>query len=50
MFQFILHKVYVRFSTAEWLRPLASNHVHLTAVGSNPESDFGLFHVRTLSS
>jgi hypothetical protein len=37
-------------SVAEWLRSLASNHLPLTAVGSNPDKDFGFFHVRKLSS
>jgi hypothetical protein len=27
-----------------------SNHLPLTAVGSNPDRDFGFFHVRKLSS
>jgi hypothetical protein len=37
-------------SVAEWLRLLTSNHLLLTAVGSNPYRDFGFFHVRKLSS
>jgi hypothetical protein len=37
-------------SVAEWLRSLTSNHLPLTAVGSNPDRDFGFFHVRKLSS
>jgi hypothetical protein len=34
----------------KWLRSLISNHLPLTAVGSNPDRDFVLFHVRKLSS
>jgi hypothetical protein len=37
-------------SVAEWLRSLTSNHLPLTAVGSNLDRDFGFFHVRKLSS
>jgi hypothetical protein len=37
-------------SVAEWLRSLASNNLPLTAVGSNPDRDFGFFRVRKLSS
>jgi hypothetical protein len=37
-------------SVAEWLRSLTSNHLPITAVGSNPERGFGFFHVRKLSS
>jgi hypothetical protein len=29
--------------------PLPSNHLPLTAVGSNPDRDFGFFHVKKLS-
>jgi hypothetical protein len=35
---------------AERLRSLTSNHLPLTAVGSNPDKDFGFFHMRKLSS
>jgi hypothetical protein len=35
---------------AEWLRSLTSNHLPLTAVGSNPNRDIGFFYVRKLSS
>jgi hypothetical protein len=28
----------------KWLRLLTSNHLPLTAVGSNPDRDFGFFH------
>jgi hypothetical protein len=45
--QFILMK---GASVAEWLRSLTSNHLPLTAVGSNPDRDFEFFHVRKLSS
>jgi hypothetical protein len=31
---------------AEWLILLTSNHLPLTAVGSNPDRDFGFFHVQ----
>jgi hypothetical protein len=34
-------------SVAEWLRLLTSNHLLLTAVGLNPDRDFGFFHVRS---
>jgi hypothetical protein len=37
-------------SVDEWLRSLISNHLPLTAVGSNPDRDFGFFHVMKLSS
>jgi hypothetical protein len=37
------------WSVAELLRSLTSNHLPLTAVGSNPYRDFGFFHVRKLS-
>jgi hypothetical protein len=37
-------------SMAEWLRSLTSNHLSLTAMGSNPDREFGLFHVRKLYS
>jgi hypothetical protein len=37
-------------TVAEWLRSLTSNHLPLTAVGSNPGRDFGFFHVMKLSS
>jgi hypothetical protein len=37
-------------SVAEWLRSLTSNHLPLTAVGSNLDRDLGFFHVRKLSS
>jgi hypothetical protein len=37
-------------SVAVWLRTLISNHMSLTAVGSNSDRDFGFFHVRKLSS
>jgi hypothetical protein len=37
-------------SLAEWLKLLTSNYLPLTAVGSNPDRDFGFFHVRKLSS
>jgi hypothetical protein len=40
----------VGVSVAEWLRSLTSNHLPLTAVSSNPDRDFGFFHVRKLSS
>jgi hypothetical protein len=30
-------------------RLLTSNHLPLTAVGSNPDRDYGFFHVRKLS-
>jgi hypothetical protein len=43
-------KLHVGASVAEWLRSLTSNHFPLTAVGSNPDRDFGFFHVRKLSS
>jgi hypothetical protein len=36
-------------SVAEWLKSLTSNNLPLTAVGSNPDRDFGFFHVRKLS-
>jgi superfamily II DNA/RNA helicase len=29
---------------------ITSNHLPLTAVGSNPDRDFGFYHVRKLSS
>jgi hypothetical protein len=35
---------------AKWLRSFSSNYFPLTAVGSNPNRDFGFFHVRKLSS
>jgi hypothetical protein len=34
---------------AEWLKSFTLNHLPLTAVGSNPDRDFGFFHVRKLS-
>jgi hypothetical protein len=37
-------------SVAEWLRSLTSNLLPITAVGSNPDRDFGFFNVRKLSS
>jgi hypothetical protein len=33
---------------AEWLRSLTSNHLPLTAVGSNPDRDSEFFHVKKL--
>jgi hypothetical protein len=44
------HDRCVGASVAEWLRSLTSNHLPLTAVGSNPDRDFGFFHERKLSS
>jgi hypothetical protein len=41
---------YLSTKLTEWLRSFTSNHLPLTAVGSNPDRDFGLFHVRKLSS
>jgi hypothetical protein len=32
-------------SMAEWLRSLISQHLPYIVVGSNPDRDFGLFHV-----
>jgi hypothetical protein len=46
----ILCKQVIGASVAEWLRSLNSNHLPLTAVGSNPDRDFEFFHVRKLSS
>jgi hypothetical protein len=46
----ILTKVNNKASLAEWVRSLTSNHLSLTAVGSNPYRDFGFFHMRNLSS
>jgi hypothetical protein len=43
-------QAFIGASVAEWLRSLTSNHLPLTPVGSNPERDFGFFHVRKLSS
>jgi hypothetical protein len=37
-------------SVAEWFTSLTSNHLPLTAVGSNPDRDFGFFYVRKLFS
>jgi hypothetical protein len=37
-------------SVAEWLRLLTSNHLPLTAVGSNPDRDFEFLDVRKISS
>jgi hypothetical protein len=37
-------------SMAKWLRLLTSNHLPLSTVGSNPDRDFGFFHVRKLST
>jgi hypothetical protein len=31
-------------SMAEWIRLLTSNHLTLTAVGSNPDRNFEFFH------
>jgi hypothetical protein len=47
--QFIFYRLYGA-SVAEWLRSLTLNHLPLTAVGSNPDRDFGFFHVGKLSS
>jgi hypothetical protein len=46
----LVKKKAVGASVAEWLRFLTSNHLPLTAVGLNPDRDFGFFHVRKLSS
>jgi hypothetical protein len=35
-------------SVAEWLRCLTSNHLTITAVGSNPDKDIAFFHVKKL--
>jgi hypothetical protein len=48
-FDYVDHSI-IGASVAEWLRSFTSNHLPLTAVGSNPDRDFGLFHVRKLSS
>jgi hypothetical protein len=44
----IYYNVLCRASVAEWLRSLTSNHLLLTAMGSNPDRDFGLSYVRKL--
>jgi hypothetical protein len=36
-------------SMAKWFRSLTLNHLPLTALGSNPNRDFGYFHVRNLA-
>ena len=40
----------IRASVTEWLDSLTKYHLSVTAEGSNPARDFGLFHVRKLSS
>jgi hypothetical protein len=37
-------------AVAEWLKSLTSNHLLLTAVGSNTDRNFGFLHVKKLSS